>query len=292
MPELPEVESIKLQLIKYLSGHKVQEVKSAYKNLEGDPKHLVGAIFKNARRFGKVLAIDFANGFTLLAHIKLTGQFIYRGPNLQDPKLSKKVIGGVPGSHTHLVLTLDKSGFLYYNDVRRFGWIRIIKTADVEKDKFVQKLGPEPLTSKTKSSLPNLTLEKFSEILSKTKRGIKVLLMDQSKIGGVGNIYANDALWVAKINPERSASSLTAKEVKDLFLAIEEVLLRGLKHGGASELAFVTPDGSEGNYQHFTTAYGKVNVPCSRSECKKKGAKFIKKMVGGRGTYYCPNCQK
>ena len=116
--------------------------------------------------------------------------------------------------------------------------------------------------------------------------------MDQSKIGGVGNIYANDALWVARIHPERAANTLTESETKALFAAIEEVLLRGLKYGGASELAFVTPDGSEGEYQNFTTAYGKVDVPCQRPECKRKKSKFAKKMVGGRGTYFCKNCQK
>ena len=292
MPELPEVESIKLQLIKYLRDHKVVGVAANYKNLEGNPKNLVGGKFKTTRRFGKVLAIDFSNDYSLLAHIKLTGQFIYRGPNLKNPKLSKKIVGGVPGRHTFFTLKLNKNGFLYYNDVRRFGWLRIVKTKDVIRDKFVEKLGPEPLAEKTKSPLPKLTKEKFTEILSKTRRGLKVLLMDQSKIGGVGNIYANDALWVARIHPERAANTLTESETKVLFAAIEEVLLRGLKYGGASELAFVTPDGSEGEYQNFTTAYGKVDVPCQRPECKRKKSKFAKKMVGGRGTYFCKNCQK
>lgn len=292
MPELPEVESVKLQLIKYLAGHKVAGVKVNYKNLEGNPKLLVGAKFKTARRFGKVLAMDFDNGYSLLAHIKLTGQFIYRGPHLANPSLSKKVVGGVPGRHTFFTLELDKGGFLYYNDVRRFGWLKIVKTSDVEKDKFVGNLGPEPLTDQTKSSLEKLTIAKFAVILAKTRRGIKVLIMDQSKMGGIGNIYANDALWLARIHPERAANSLDGQEVKALYKAIEEVLARGLKYGGASELAFVKPDGTEGEYQDFTKAYGKVNVACPRPECKKVGAKFAKKMVGGRGTYICKNCQK
>ncbi len=292
MPELPEVESIKVQLNKYLVGHKLAGSDIAYSNFQGDANRLNGAKIYQVRRFGKVLSLDFDNGYSLLSHIKLTGQYLYRGPNLKKPKLSKKVLGGIPGKHTHIIFKLDNNGFLFYNDVRKFGWLKVIKTKDVEKDVFIKKLGPEPLTNITKSPLKALTPSIFKEILSKTKRGIKVLLMDQTKIGGIGNIYANDALWLARIHPERSANSLKVKEIKLLFKSIEEVLKHGLKQGGASELSYVTPDGSEGNYQNVSTAYGKVNVACPRQECQRIKAKFTKKMVGGRGTYYCKNCQK
>lgn len=282
MPELPEVESIKLQLEKYLVGHKIEEVevKNA-KIFTGNPKDLVGAKIKGVRRFAKVLSIDLSNGDSLVIHIKLTGQLIYRGPKLKSPQgLSKKIIGGVPGKHTHVIFKLDQEGILYYNDLRRFGWIKVFKTKAVETSGFIGKLGPEPFK--------DLNLEKFKTILSKSSRPVKILLMDQEKIGGVGNIYANDALWLAKINPKGLSNELNDEEVKRLYEAVLEVLKRGLKWGGASELMFVTPDGQEGEYQKHTLAYGKEGEACER--CKR--AKFTKFFLGGRGTYFCPVCQR
>jgi formamidopyrimidine-DNA glycosylase len=178
-----------------------------------------------------------------------------------------------------VVFNLNNGGFLYYNDIRRFGWIRVLKTSEVETSGFVGKLGPEPLK--------DLTKEKFFDVLSKTSRAVKVVLMDQSKMGGVGNIYANDALWLAKIDPKTPAKKIDSKTSEVLFDAILTVLKAGLKYGGASELAFVTPDGAEGEYQNHTLVYGHEGEPCSR--CHK--AKLEKYFLGGRGTYWCPVCQ-
>jgi formamidopyrimidine-DNA glycosylase len=281
MPELPEVETIRGRLEKYLVGHKVIGIQAHYKNFEGSGNDLVGGRVKKVRRFGKVLAVDLDNGYSLVIHIKLTGQLIYKGPNLKaSGQLSKKVVGGVPGKHTHVTFELDKNGALYYNDVRRFGWIKVVKTKEVEEIPFIKKLGPEPFGK--------LTLEIFSQILSKSSRPIKIVLMDQEKIGGVGNIYANDALWLAKINPKMSANKLGSKDSKSLYKAILKVLEEGIKYGGSSELAYVTPDGKEGQYQKHTLAYGWEGEPCER--CHK--AKFVKYYLGGRGTYVCPVCQK
>ena len=282
MPELPEVETVRKQLEKFLKGHKIEEVQvNVPKIFSGNSKDLIGAKVEEIRRFAKVLSIDLSNGYSIVIHIKLTGQLIYRGPNLEQvPNLSKKVVGGVPGRHTHVIFKLDKNGWLYYNDVRRFGWIKVIKTNEVEKTGFVGKLGPEPFGKLT----PNL----FKEILSKSKRPIKILLMDQEKMGGVGNIYANDALWLSKINPKKKSSELRDEEVKRLFEAVEKVLKSGLKYGGASELAFVTPDGKEGEYQKHTLVYGREGELCTR--CKK--GKFEKFFLSGRGTYFCPACQR
>ncbi len=282
MPELPEVETIKTQLGEFLPGHTIMSVDVRDRRVfQGDEKKIIGAKFLGTRRFGKVTVIDLGNGFSILTHVKLTGQFIYRGPNLKNPTpLSKKVAGGIPGPHTLVIFDLDHEGVLYYNDVRRFGWVRIIKTVDVETEPFIKKLGPEPLRE--------LTLEMFSVILSKTKRPIKIVIMDQAKMGGVGNIYATDALWLAHIDPKRPSLSLSLSETKNLFHAIITVLKAGLKYGGASELSFVTPDGREGEYQNHTLAYGHTGEICPR--CKK--AKFIKYFLGGRGTYVCEFCQK
>lgn len=282
MPELPEVESVRKQLEKYIVGHRIESVTINYsKAFSGNKDNIIGGKVSKVRRFGKALSIDLDNEYSIVIHIKLTGQLIYRGPNLiKPPKLSSKVNDGIPGKHTHVIFNLDKKGMLYYNDVRKFGWIKAVKTDQVENIEFIKKLGPEPLNG--------LTLKKFKDMVYATTRSIKTLLMDQSKIRGVGNIYANDALWLAKIHPERPANKLTKDEIEKLYKAIEKVLTEGLKRGGASELSFVTPDGSEGEYQDHFLAYGQDGKKCSR--CNKAELKKIK--IGGRGTYYCPNCQK
>lgn len=289
MPELPEVEAIKLQLGKFLKGHKILSVDvKNRKTFQGDEKNIIGGKVVGTRRFGKVSVIDLTNGYSILTHVKLTGQYIYRGPNLPNPKtLSPKVTGGVPGPHTLVIFNLDKGGVLYYNDVRRFGWIKIVKSDEVKNEKFVSKLGPEPPVVENFTG-EKLTSEKFREILSKSGRPVKIVLMDQTKMGGVGNIYANDALWLSKINPKTPAKSINPEKVKELYDAVIEVLKQGIKYGGASELAFVTPDGTEGNYQSHTLAYGHEGEPCERCH---KGI-FKKYFLGGRGTYVCPVCQE
>ena len=282
MPELPEVETVRLGLERYLVGHKIVDIKlNTPKVFTGEVRDIIGGKVIGVRRFAKVLSIDLDNGFSVIVHIKLTGQLIYRGANLKNPpQLSRKVVGGIEGKHTHVVFELDKGSHLYFNDVRRFGWVKILKTDEVAKNRFIGKLGPEPFK--------DLTLEKFREIIGKSKTAIKVVLMDQTKIGGIGNIYANDALLLSKIHPKRAANSLSDKESEDLYSNILKVLKKGLESGGASELSFVTVEGTEGKYQQHFVAYGKQGKLCP--VCGKE--KIVKFSVGGRGTYYCPNCQK
>lgn len=280
---------MRLQLGKFLTGHKIisVDVKNR-KTFQGDEQKVIGGQVTGIRRFGKVSVIDLNNGYSILTHVKLTGQYIYRGPNLPKPyPLSSKVTGGVPGPHTLVIFNLDKGGTLYYNDVRRFGWIKIVDSGQVTADGFIRKLGPEPPVTKDFSG-KILTLDLFKRILSKTSRPIKIVLMDQTKMGGVGNIYANDALWLAKINPKTPANKLSNESVTSLYTDISVVLKNGLKYGGASELAFVAPDGCEGKYQNHTLAYGHEGEPCERCH---KGI-FKKYFLGGRGTYVCPICQK
>lgn len=281
MPELPEVETLKLGLQKYLVGHKTVGVDiKAKKIFQGDEKLVIGATIKDVRRFAKVLSIDLSNGKSLVIHIKLTGQLIYRGPNLKGKvELSKKV-SQIPGPHTRVIFNFDRGGVLYYNDLRQFGWIRIFDTKEVETSDFVGKLGPEPFK--------DLDFKKFSDILSRSKTAVKVVLMDQTRIGGIGNIYANDSLWMSKIDPKRPSNSLSDKEQKELYDNILSVLKDGIKYGGASELQFITAEGKDGGYQNHFRVYAQQNKLCQR--CKKE--KINKYFLGGRGTYVCPNCQK
>lgn len=281
MPELPEVETMRMQLEKFLVGSTITKIEIKNKTYELPVENLINAKIVGVRRFAKVSSIDLSNGYSILTHVKLTGQYIYRGSNLVNPsKLSSKVVGGLGGPHTHVIFHLKPEGTLYYNDIRKFGWIRVVKTEDVEKEKFVVTLGPEPFK--------DLTFQYFSSLLSKSKRNIKVLLMDQTKIGGVGNIYANDALWLSKISPKRISNTLSQDEQKKLYDAIITVLTAGLKYGGASELAFVTPDGNEGEYQNHTLVYAHTGEICKN--CNKN--KIEKFFLGGRGTYWCATCQK
>lgn len=285
MPELPEVETIKLQLEKYIVGSKIQNIEVRNKKYEIDPKHVINQKIIGVRRFAKQLSIDLDNNYSIMIHVKMTGQLIYEGKKLQKSKtqkMSPKVTGGLGGKHTHVIFHLD-DGDLYYNDVRQFGWIKIIKKEELTNNKFA----PEPFGF-AQGKPPKLTLEYFSNLLSKSKRNIKVLLMDQTKIGGIGNIYANDALWLSKISPKCASNSLTNQESKLLYEAIHTVLKAGLKYGGSSESSFVTPDGGEGEYQNHTLVYGHQGEICSN--CKKD--KIQKFFLGGRGTYWCPTCQK
>lgn len=264
MPELPEVETIRIQLEKALKGRRIQDIKIlSDKSFNGDPKRILDTRILGTRRFGKVLVIDLDNDYSLLIHLKLTGQLL---------------VNGEVGPQTRVIIKLDR-GQLIFNDLRKFGWMKIADSGQVIGDRFIKKLGPEPLR--------DLTLERFRQILAKTGRPIKIVLMDQAKIAGVGNIYANDALWLAGINPRRTANSLRPREQEKLYGAVLKVLEEGIKYGGASDQYYIKPDGTKGRYQDHFLVYGREGKPCA-----KCGAEIKKFFLGSRGTYWCPNCQK
>jgi formamidopyrimidine-DNA glycosylase len=280
MPELPEVETIRLGLQKYLVGHKIEavDVRSA-KLFQGEPENIVGAKVKEVRRFGKGLVIDLSNDYSLTIHVKLTGQLIYRGEETKEIAVSKDKVGTVPNNFTHVVFSLDKDAKLYYNDQRRFGWIKVVPTEGIPNLSYFKGMGPEPFK--------DLTLPKFKSIISVSSIKIKPLLMDQKRIGGIGNIYANDALFLAGIDPRRSAKQITEEELVKLYVAIHKVMERSLRYGGASELSFVNVLGQEGGYQYHSLVYGKKG-----KECPNKNGTIQKIFLGGRGTFFCESCQK
>ena len=285
MPELPEVETVRRGLKKYLVGHVIEKVEVINPGLfQGESKNVEGQKVIEARRSGKGLIIDLDNGYSLAIHIKLTGQLIFRDEKTKNEPLSPKV-GNLPGKFTHVIFHLDKGGILYYNDQRRFGWIRVVKTSEIMDMSFFKTMGPEPFGLGTGEEL---TLEKFQLILAKATTKVKPLIMDQAKIGGIGNIYANDALWNAKIDPARPAKSLIDAETKELFDSIIQVMELSFKEGGASELSFVNILGQEGNYQSHTLVYGKTGNPCPRND----GGVIKRIELGGRGTFYCEVCQE
>lgn len=300
MPELPEVETIRLGLQKYIVGKTIEDVEVRLKKLvSGDTRSIIGAKVVDVRRFGKGLVIDLDNGYSIAIHIKLTGQLIY-----QDEKVSKvsnvskgKIGGELPNKWTHVIFKFkvqseklkvkEENSYLYYNDLRQFGWIKIVESSKLNDEGFFRDLGPEPFVGQASSGQAHLSLELFKQIVSKSNLAIKVLLMDQKKISGVGNIYANDALFEAKIDPRRKAKDLSESEIKKLYDAMLKVLKDGLKYGGATEINFVNVLGQEGGYQNHFLVYGREGEQCR--VCKTP----IKKIkLSGRGTYFCPKCQK
>lgn len=263
MPELPEVETIRQGIIQKLKGKKIAAVEIRVpKMFIGNPRDIIGGKIIDARRVAKVLEIVLDNGYSILIHLKLTGQLVYQGR--ENP-------------FTRLVYTFSDKTKLLYNDLRKFGWHKVIKSYEVMKLLGSDKFGPEPNTK-------DFTAGYLKNIFSKTSKPIKIVLMDQQKIGGIGNIYANDALYEAGILSTRPAKSLTNQEIIKLKNAIEKVITLGLKYGGSSENTYVNIEGKKGRYMEITLVYQKKNDP--------KGHEIKKIQLGGRGTFYCGICQK
>lgn len=287
MPELPEVETLKLGLQKYVVGKTITGVNVIDSSLlTGDIGNIIGAKIKDARRFAKGIVIDLDNNFSIAFHIKLTGQLIFRDSKTQNLQVAKPTPSLVPNKFTRVDIVLDKTSHLYFQEVRKFAWMKIIKTKDLKTLSFFKTLGPEPIPSPG-SGTPKLTLEMFEKIVSNSNLPIKVLLMEQKKIGGIGNIYANDACFEARIDPRRRAKTLTSKEVKTLFNSILKVLENGIRYRGSSELNFVDILGQKGEYQNHFLIYGKKG-----KECRRGDGKVDKIYLGGRGTFFCTSCQK
>lgn len=307
MPELPEVETIRLGLQKYLVGHKILDIKiTTARTFQGDKENIVGAKVTDIKRVGKGLIVELDNDYVLAIHLKLTGQLIYRDASLsRESRLSEKVGGKLPNKWTRVIFklksqisniktTAQKSklenedvSYLYFNDLRMFGWIKAVRKDEVRELPFFKEMGPEPPVAKAMEGRAILTLEKFKEIVLKANTPVKLLLMDQKKIGGIGNIYANEVLFTARIDPRRSAKQITEEETKKLYDAIVEVLERGLKYGGSSDVNYVNAVGGEGEYQQHFLVYGRKGEKCFG--CK---GKVEKTTLGGRGTYFCPECQR
>lgn len=293
MPELPEVETLKLGLQKYLIGHKIEDIDVRDPHLlSGDPKDILGAKFKDVRRYAKGIVLDLDNKYSIAVHIKLTGQLIFRNPEMKDKVVEKPTPKPVPNEWTRVVFKLAASGkreadsFLYFQEVRGFAWMKILKTDEVMNLPFFKALGPEPIPSPG-TETPKLTEVMLEKLASKSRLAIKVLLMDQKRIGGIGNIYANDSLFDAGIDPRRPANSLSSAELKKLYKSIIKVLETGFKYRGSSELNYVNVLGEKGEYQKHALVYGKKNKPCI-----KCGNTVQKIYLGGRGTFFCTNCQK
>ncbi|MFA6005547.1 MAG: bifunctional DNA-formamidopyrimidine glycosylase/DNA-(apurinic or apyrimidinic site) lyase [Patescibacteria group bacterium] len=286
MPELPEVETIRGQLAQYIVGKTIQSI-NVLDSLLGEyltvEKVLMSKSLKvnGVERRAKVLLIKLSNGQYLAIHLKMTGRVIYRDEQVTSKslKISDFDLQELPNKFTRAVIMFTDGSRIYFQDERKFGWIKLLTEKQLETDLLKDPLGPEPLT-------PQFTQDYFSRMLSANKQQIKVILMDQAKIGGIGNIYANEALYIAKIHPQRKANTLTPDESQKLFDAILKVLKKGLETHGASEDNYRDALGQKGSYHLHFLVYKQNGKPC-----KNCGTKILRIAIGGRGTFLCPTCQ-
>lgn len=293
MPELPEIETVKLQLQKVLPGKVIKNIEVLKaKSFIGDKTLGEGKKVAKVERRAKLLLIDLDDNHNLAIHFKMTGQLIYEEENLKRPAhpvLIDRIAGGhptkdftgpLPSNHTRVIFRFTDGSTLYFNDQRIFGWVRLDTKENILRIKFLQELGPEPL---------EMSADEFTKRIGKSKRPVKLVLMDQGIISGVGNIYANDALWEAKINPRRAANSLRKQQYQELLSAVNKVLKEGVKYGGATaaDAKYIDLHGLGGHYQEHFRVYDREGELCLRND---EGI-IHKFAMGGRGTYFCPKCQ-
>lgn len=337
MPELPEVETIKRGLNKFILKKKIRKVEIREKKsliLELPTGRLTGHVdekdmgsigelskklsfllrnssVKNLRRFGKALVIDLDNGLSLMIHLRMTGQLVFdlpdsvpgssrpssRGsdPNSrqQAPKCpesgNQRLFSGghptddfvnkMPSKHTRVIFEFE-NGTLYFNDQRKFGFVKVLKTAEVEKDEFIRKLGKEPWAME-----PN---ELYEKLQRHKNAPVKAVILDQTIIAGLGNIYADESLFFAGVRPDRKAGAVTEKEAEQILVGARKVMEASIASGGSTMATYVRADGTKGNYlEKFAQVFRREG-----KACPKCGAKIKKMRVAGRGTHFCEHCQK
>lgn len=287
MPELPEVETIKLGLSKMLPGHSVKSVKSdwekSFPNAKSDVnKFLIGSKIVQVRRRAKVLIIDLNSKYSLVIHLKMTGQLVFRSDKIVfgAGHPSDSLVGKLPDRSTRVIFALGDAK-LFFNDQRKFGWIRLIPTIEVENIDFFKKLGPEPLESSFKPK------HFVKRIRRRPNSSIKPVLLDQTVIAGVGNIYADESLWGGKIHPLTKVKDIKDTELKELFKFLQEVLKLSIEKGGSTDKNYINAEGKKGSYLEFANVFRRENLPCPRC-----GTTIVKIRVASRGTHICPTCQK
>ena len=274
MPELPEVETIRIALEPHVVGRRFERVQIDDARLVRPFEPLaIAAELEGERvaaldRRGKYLIVRFESGRALLIHLRMTGSLRHaaNGTLADDP-------------HRRAVVNLDDGSDVAYRDVRRFGTWHLLEPEDVD-DYIGRRVGGEPLER-------SFTAKRLGERLNGRRAPLKAALLDQRTVAGLGNIYVDEALWRAHLHPLREAGTLDANELTRLTKAIREALRAGIARQGASLRDYATPDGGRGRMQDRFRVYGREGEPCFRC-----GTLIDKIRVGGRGTWYCPNCQR
>jgi len=288
MPELPEVETVRAGLNRLLPGRIVAEAvydtDKSFPNAPSDvAQFLVGAHVTAVRRRAKVLLIELSSDYTLVVHLKMTGQLVFDSSteHFGAGHPSDSLIGQLPDKSTRVTLTFADGSRLFFNDQRKFGWMRLMPTVEVPNIDFMKKVGPEPLEA-------DFTWQVLAERLQRRKNtSIKAALLDQSVIAGVGNIYADESLWGAKIHPATLVRNVSDRKVQALHKSLVDVLNLSIAKGGSSNHTYVDAEGKKGSYMTFANVFRREGQPCPRC-----GATIIKLKVAGRGTHICPREQK
>lgn len=321
MPELPEVETVRRGLSELIIGRVVKKVAhdtpKGFPNAPADVESfLIGATVTDVRRRAKVLLIDLSTEYTLVIHLKMTGQlvFIKEGlapplgsevnsePSLHPLKLARgaradagralneqrfgaghpndSLIGDLPDKSTRVTFEFTDGSHLYFNDQRKFGWVRLMPTLEVPNIDFMKKVGPEPLEH-------DFTADEFhGRFLRRKNTSIKAALLDQTVVAGVGNIYADESLWGAKVHPLRKVSTITHNEFEKLYHELRDVMNLAIEKGGSTDKNYVNAEGKRGSYMDFARVFRREGQACPRC-----GQEIIKFKATGRGTHICPQCQ-
>lgn len=290
MPELPEVETVRRGLLPFILNKKIiQVIPEPGKGFYGTKTEVDGAQVIEIRRKGKALLIDLDNGNTLMIHLRMTGQLIWRGKNAKVGQLddaeqfaaghpSKNFTSELPNKQTRVTFVFAE-GKLFFNDQRKFGFVKVLPTAEVKLDKFIAELGKEPW---------EMTTEELYEKCQRHGRSpIKAVLLNQKLIAGLGNIYADESLFYASVHPATPAGILTESQVEKLLEGACKTMEAAIDSGGSTMATYVRPDGTTGDYlEKFAQVFHREGQTCNRC-----GAIIEKTRCAGRGTHYCPKCQ-
>jgi len=288
MPELPEVETVRIGLQQLLPGRVVASVDhdwpKSFPNAEADVQQfLIGASVVEVRRRAKVLLIDLSSQYTLVVHLKMTGQMVFRSQaeRFGAGHPNESLVGELPDRSTRVTLTFVDGSKLFFNDQRKFGWVRLLPTTEVMNLDFFKKVGPEPLSA-------DFDWHQLMERLQRRKNtNIKAALLDQTVVAGIGNIYADESLWSAKIHPTTLVRGVKPAQFHKLYDALVAVLRMAIEKGGSTDRNYVSAEGKRGSYLTFASVFRREGQACPRC-----GTTIIKTRVAGRGTHTCPVCQK
>ena len=294
MPELPEVETIRLGLKKAIVGKTIAGVEIRVPKLfHGDKADIIDKKIVDVNRRAKQIIIDVEGDNDMLIHLKMTGQLIYRPKHesgIMNNELWKDQTAGghpskdwtavLPNTTTHIIFEFSDGSKLFFNDQRKFGWVKLLDKAELIEAQ--NNLGLDILSS-------NFTPKYLLTQLQTSSRPIKSVLLDQNKFAGIGNIYANDALFLSKIHPNFSSKKINLKKATLLHGLLIKIMTESIKSGGstAKDNKYVHPDGSSGTHQFSFQVYQREKEPCLICQTPIKKVK-----IGGRGTFYCPMCQK
>ena len=289
MPELPEVEVVKRSLTNKIKNLIIKTVKInddrlRYRINKNEIKKIIGLKIKKIERRSKFLLFFFNKDIIMLVHLGMTGKFFFIDKKKIKFKTSfyYNINQAKDQKHNHVVFSLNNKQKLIYNDVRKFGFIKFFNKKNLNDNLHLKSLGPEPLGQ-------DFNYNYFKKYLAGRNRVIKDILMDQKFVSGIGNIYANEILFLSKVKPVREAKNLKDFEVKKILKVTKKILKKSIKLGGSSIKDFSSSDGKKGSFQGSFNVYGKKSEICSNKNCANK---IIRSIISNRSTFYCSKCQK